>query len=1086
MVLVVLSLSVGRVAAQGTAFTYQGQLASGGTAANGLYDFNFSLYDAATSGSQKGPSVTPTAVPVTNGWFMVTLDFGNVFPGDARWLDIWVKTNGAGSFTALSPRQELTPTPYAIMATSASNVLGTVPTAQLSGTVGNGQLANQSITVTAGTGLSGGGAVSLGGATTLNNTGVLSIAGNGDITTSAASGVITLGDTATSANTAGTIVKRDASGNFSAGSVTLGGNLNLPATTAGAGIIYSGGNSLLLANGGTSGNLIVGLQAGNTAMTGTENSAFGDQSLVDNTTGSDNTAIGIYSLYFNTAGTANTGVGEQALMSNHSGNDNTAVGDLALKLNISGSENVAVGGSAMASNTNGTDNTATGSYALYSNTNGTGNTANGDAALLNSTGNYNTAVGVSAGYTISSGSYNTALGAFAGQNLATGSNNIDLANLGQPLDNATIRIGTPGTQTNAFMAGIFNTAVSAGAPVYVDTAGHLGTSSASPVALLNGNDAFTGVVTLNNSLDSFTGNGGGLTGLNASQLTTGVVPILALGNAWTTAGNAGTTPGANFVGTTDNQPLELRTYNTRALRLDNTGGVPNLTVNPYANSIATYASTIAGGHGNQILAGASYSDIAGGYQNQIQAGAYYSVIAGGYQNQIQSQGSQAAVYGVIGGGFQNILGPWAWYSVVAGGYNNQVEYNANYVGILGGFQNVIGSNVSYSMIGGGTGNNLFYGDNGALIAGGQNNLIGNYADNSVIAGGAGNSIGDKWLGALGPGGSTGGTISGGIGNVVEGWLSLGEFTDPPATNATIAGGSYNQIYGASTGAAIGGGNGNSSVQGNYSVISGGQSNSIYAAYATVGGGVRNYASGSGAFIGGGGYDGSSVIPNTASGPGSAVVGGTQNQASASRSTVGGGHDNSASGWYATVPGGAWNVASGTGSFAAGQAAHATYDGSFVWNCDFANTLTTTGGSQFLARADGGFYFYTGTTGGATLASGSGSWTSMSDRNAKENFAAVDAESVLDKVAALPLSTWNYKEQDRSIRHLGPMAQDFKAAFGVGETDIGITTVDADGVALAAIQGLNQKLEQKQAEITELKQRLEKLERLINARNGGGE
>jgi hypothetical protein len=111
---------------------------------------------------------------------------------------------------------------------------------------------------------------------------------------------------------------------------------------------------------------------------------------------------------------------------------------------------------------------------------------------------------------------------------------------------------------------------------------------------------------------------------------------------------------------------------------------------------------------------------------------------------------------------------------------------------------------------------------------------------------------------------------------------------------------------------------------------------------------------------------------------------------------------------------------------------------------------------------------------------------MSDRNAKENFAAVDAESVLDKVAALPLSTWNYKEQDRSIRHLGPMAQDFKAAFGVGETDIGITTVDADGVALAAIQGLNQKLEQKQAEITELKQRLEKLERLINARNGGGE
>jgi hypothetical protein len=174
VVIVVLSLFTGRVAAQGTAFTYQGQLKYGGTPANGLYDFNFSLYDALVNGNQKGPNITPTAVPVTNGYFVVTLDFGNVFPGNALWLDIWVKTNGPGDFTPLSPLQQLTPAPYAVMAASASNVLGTVPTAQLSGTVGNGQLANNSITVTAGTGLSGGGAVSLGGGTTLNNTGVLS------------------------------------------------------------------------------------------------------------------------------------------------------------------------------------------------------------------------------------------------------------------------------------------------------------------------------------------------------------------------------------------------------------------------------------------------------------------------------------------------------------------------------------------------------------------------------------------------------------------------------------------------------------------------------------------------------------------------------------------------------------------------------------------------------------------------------------------------------------------------------------------------------------------------------------------------
>ena len=87
---------------------------------------------------------------------------------------------------------------------------------------------------------------------------------------------------------------------------------------------------------------------------------------------------------------------------------------------------------------------------------------------------------------------------------------------------------------------------------------------------------------------------------------------------------------------------------------------------------------------------------------------------------------------------------------------------------------------------------------------------------------------------------------------------------------------------------------------------------------------------------------------------------------------------------------------------------------------------------------------------------------MSDRNAKENFKPVNARAVLDKVAALPVSTWNYKAQTNGVRHIGAMAQDFKRAFGVGETDTGINTVDADGIALAAIQGLNQIVQEKDA------------------------
>ena len=114
---------------------------------------------------------------------------------------------------------------------------------------------------------------------------------------------------------------------------------------------------------------------------------------------------------------------------------------------------------------------------------------------------------------------------------------------------------------------------------------------------------------------------------------------------------------------------------------------------------------------------------------------------------------------------------------------------------------------------------------------------------------------------------------------------------------------------------------------------------------------------------------------------------------------------------------------------------------------------------------------------------SGTITGSSDRNVKENFAAVNPRDVLDKVAALPITRWNYKVEG-DVTHLGPMAQDFYSAFAVGMDDKHISMVDADGVALAAIQGLNQKVEeklgQKETEITELKRRLQRLEQLIDS------
>jgi hypothetical protein len=120
--------------AQGTAFVYQGQLASGGTAATGVYDFQFQAFNAVTNGSAMSGSITNFSVPVSNGLFTTTLDFGpGVFTGANLWLGIAVRTNGAVPFTPLFPRQPILPVPYAIFATAASNLLGTLPSSAFSG-----------------------------------------------------------------------------------------------------------------------------------------------------------------------------------------------------------------------------------------------------------------------------------------------------------------------------------------------------------------------------------------------------------------------------------------------------------------------------------------------------------------------------------------------------------------------------------------------------------------------------------------------------------------------------------------------------------------------------------------------------------------------------------------------------------------------------------------------------------------------------------------------------------------------------------------------------------------------------------------
>jgi len=293
--------------------------------------------------------------------------------------------------------------------------------------------------------------------------------------------------------------------------------------------------------------------------------------------------------------------------------------------------------------------------------------------------------------------------------------------------------------------------------------------------------------------------------------------------------------------------------------------------------------------------------------------------------------------------------------------------------------------------------------------------------------------------------------------------------------ATIAGGgggsmAFNRVTGSY--GSIGGGFGNTATQ--LATVAGGQSNSASGNYAVVGGGHFNSAIADESTVPGGG-------DNTASNSYSTVGGGDSNIASGVESIVAGGGDNTASGYNSTVPGGIFNTASGNLSFAAGTHANTNGEaGAFVWSDATAPNgpdLTATAANQFLARASGGFTFFTnaGMTTGVSVAAGGGSWASVSDRNLKANIAPIDPQQVLARLIAMPVTTWNYKSQAASVRHLGPMAQDFYAAFNVGEDDKHITEIDEGGVAFAAIQGLAQKLEnelkQKDAQIAALQREL---------------
>ncbi|PWB72401.1 hypothetical protein C3F09_06660 [candidate division GN15 bacterium] len=326
---------------------------------------------------------------------------------------------------------------------------------------------------------------------------------------------------------------------------------------------------------------------------------------------------------------------------------------------------------------------------------------------------------------------------------------------------------------------------------------------------------------------------------------------------------------------------------------------------------------------------------------------------------------------------------------------------------------------------------------------------------------------------------------------------------------------------------VGGGRYNSATS-PYSVVCGGggpnlaDSNRAYGDYSVVCGGRRNIARSHGAFVGAGwanmaywigdvvvggdsnwadtwnsvvvgghanySYLGSSVLGgryDSAKGGYSVVVGGSWNKASGDNSAVGGGSACRATAQYATVPGGYGNQANGQASFAIGDHAQANHRSSFVW-CDSTtgSFFSSTADDQFSVRSSGGVRFFTNktATAGVTLAAGASAWQSVSDSTLKQNIRVVDGATIMSNLMRLPIKQWSYKAQSPDIEHIGPMAQDFYAIFKLGDDDKTISTIDPAGIALAAIQELyraQQRLQQKTAEIDNLKTELAELRSAVN-------
>lgn len=430
------------------------------------------------------------------------------------------------------------------------------------------------------------------------------------------------------------------------------------------------------------------------------------------------------------------------------------------------------------------------------------------------------------------------------------------------------------------------------------------------------------------------------------------------------------------------------------------------------NFITGPGDTIAGGSNNR--ASDIDSAIGGGVNNT--ASGLASAISGGSEN------NATGPFAAIGGGQGNVIQIGATNSIIAGGSGNQIRTNADASFVGGGQANLISSNSVGSSIAGGLGNSIQFGAPYAFVGGGQNNLI-----------------------------------------------------DPTSSAASILGGQNNVAYYSE--AAVGGGIGNTS----YGTVSGGWGNTgdlipggfaNVSSYGSLAAGNQAQASDSGDFV----WADSQNAPFTATWPYQFLIRaqgnvGVNTASPQQQLSLNGavninqnlhpgdlGHNSIATDVAA------FTFGYGSGEGVASQVGVSpNYEHDVVLYTDFVNRFMILQNGDVAIGNNTVYYtpyrlFMVGGATNSAYCDGT-TWVNSSDRNAKVDFATLNPLDTLEKISSLPITEWKYKRDSAGVSHIGPMAQDFQATFGLGgDDDKHIATVDEEGAALSAIQGLNQNLQ----------------------------